>query len=285
MEQRAKFTVFRIQVQFSEVDSWFIFRRYTDFVRLNDRLRLIYPSFRLALPPKRWFGSNFDPNFLEDRQLGLQAFLNNITGHKEIVQSDPVREFFCLDDPPGAHDSLEESRALCESLEETVYNLRKDLATRDTQLARTKLELAEARHAIASLLEQGEKAGIQLSCPDINSSSPSIESDSSAADFMSRVEADQVRPMEQQFRQEHRTQQPTGNVINLSPERSTGIFSSPNCNINNSTEYSLHVHNIASAHKNLPETSDECFPEQNGHSVDNADGRAVPAVAKIISVT
>ncbi|XP_041457404.1 uncharacterized protein LOC121409558 [Lytechinus variegatus] len=116
MEQRAKFTVFKLNVQKTATEGYFIFRRYTDFTRLNMKLKILYPCFRLALPPKRWFGNNFDPIFLEDRMLGLQAFLNNITGHKEIRKSAPVKEFLCLNDPPGPHDSLEESRVMVESL-------------------------------------------------------------------------------------------------------------------------------------------------------------------------
>lgn len=136
----------------------------------------MFPGFRLALPPKRWFKDNYDSDFLEDRQLGLQAFLQNLIAHKDIANwyvtitfhviashiffivkgllnneqlllnhfnshapsnhmqmlllcygakrtrkqshahlclvfaSLGVREFLCLDDPPGPFDSLEESR-------------------------------------------------------------------------------------------------------------------------------------------------------------------------------
>ena len=104
------FQIFKIQVKKGSDDHWFIFRRYTDFVRLNKKLRILFPHFRLALPPKKWFGDNFDHNFLEDRMMGLQAFLNNIVGHRAVCNSHPVREFLCLDDPPGPHDSVEESR-------------------------------------------------------------------------------------------------------------------------------------------------------------------------------
>lgn len=48
------------------------------------QLKSLFPGFRLSLPPKRWFRNNFDKNFLEDRMIGLQAFLDNITGHKDI---------------------------------------------------------------------------------------------------------------------------------------------------------------------------------------------------------
>lgn len=45
----------------------------------------MFPGFRLALPPKRWFKDNYNPDFLEDRQLGLQAFLQNLVAHKDIA--------------------------------------------------------------------------------------------------------------------------------------------------------------------------------------------------------
>lgn len=45
----------------------------------------MFPGFRLALPPKRWFKNNYSADFLEDRQLGLQAFLQNLVAHKDIA--------------------------------------------------------------------------------------------------------------------------------------------------------------------------------------------------------
>lgn len=48
------------------------------------QLRKSFPNIRLSLPPKRWFRDNFDKNFIEDRQLGLQAFVDNCVGHKDI---------------------------------------------------------------------------------------------------------------------------------------------------------------------------------------------------------
>ncbi|XP_015416410.1 PREDICTED: sorting nexin-16 isoform X7 [Myotis davidii] len=37
MEERAKFTVYKIQVKKNPEESWVVFRRYTDFSRLNDK--------------------------------------------------------------------------------------------------------------------------------------------------------------------------------------------------------------------------------------------------------
>ncbi|XP_015210006.2 sorting nexin-16 isoform X1 [Lepisosteus oculatus] len=134
MEERAKFTVYKILVKKSQEESWVVFRRYTDFSRLNDKLKEMFPGFRLSLPPKRWFKDNYDPDFLEDRQLGLQAFLQNLVAHKDIANCMAVREFLCLDDPPGPFDSLEESRAFCETLEETNYRLQKELIEKQREI-------------------------------------------------------------------------------------------------------------------------------------------------------
>ncbi|XP_076321426.1 uncharacterized protein LOC143230958 [Tachypleus tridentatus] len=136
MERRARFTVFRICVKHLTTGSnWFVFRRYTDFVRLNRKLKVLFPGLRFSLPPKRWFGNNFDPLFLEDRLLGLQAYTVSIISHPEISKCKPVREFFCIDEPPSPYESIEESKALCESLEETVYKLRQKLREKDMEVS------------------------------------------------------------------------------------------------------------------------------------------------------
>lgn len=49
------------------------------------QLKELFPRFRLALPPKRWFKDNYDMEFLEERQLGLQAFLQNLIAHRDIT--------------------------------------------------------------------------------------------------------------------------------------------------------------------------------------------------------
>ncbi|XP_034067948.1 sorting nexin-16 isoform X2 [Gymnodraco acuticeps] len=151
MEERAKFTVFKVLVRKTADESWVVFRRYTDFSRLNDKLKDMFPGFRLSLPPKRWFKDNYDTDFLEDRQLGLQAFLQNLVAHKDIANSQAVREFLCLDDPPGPFDSLEESRAFCETLEESNYRLQKELQEKQKEIASLKRRLDEREQAILLL--------------------------------------------------------------------------------------------------------------------------------------
>ncbi|XP_069778149.1 sorting nexin-16 isoform X2 [Narcine bancroftii] len=189
MEERAKFTVYKILVKNHLEENWVVFRRYTDFSRLNDKLKEMFPGFRLALPPKRWFKDNYDPNFLEERQLGLQAFLQNLVAHKDITNSTSVREFLCLDDPPGPFDSLEESRAFCETLEETNYRLQKELADKQKEVEALK-KLLEEKHLHIEYLESRVR---ELSLEQEHIRRPSEqESECSGEVESSAVEADQA---------------------------------------------------------------------------------------------
>ncbi|XP_026063076.1 sorting nexin-16 [Carassius auratus] len=126
MEEKTKFTVYKILVKRAPEESWHIFRRYTDFSRLHDKLKEAFPSFNFTLPPKRWF-KNFSAEFLEERQLGLQNFLQSLSAHKEVRISEAVREFLCLDDPPTAFDDIRERWAFCETPGGTSGCLQRDL--------------------------------------------------------------------------------------------------------------------------------------------------------------
>ncbi|XP_032816583.2 sorting nexin-16-like [Petromyzon marinus] len=147
-EERAKFTVYKVRVERNAHDSWIVFRRYADFVRLHDKLRESFPELRMELPPKRWLRDNFHPGFLEVRQRGLQAYLYSVALNSRAARSAAVREFLCLDEPPGPFDSLEESRAFCESLEEANARLQRSLLERERELVSWRLEGEELRAAL-----------------------------------------------------------------------------------------------------------------------------------------
>ena len=103
--------VYKLRVEFKNGDCWFVFRRYTDFVRLYTQLRKQKTRIsHLTLPRKKWLGDNFAPSFLEDRIRGLQSFVDGLLSTPELISSKCVREFFCLDEPPVLSDTVEESR-------------------------------------------------------------------------------------------------------------------------------------------------------------------------------
>jgi hypothetical protein len=145
LEQKSRFTVFRLRVEDLINDQkWLVFRRYTDFVRLNQSLIQLFPSYRFSLPSKKWFGSNFDPIFLEERQLGLQIFLNNIISFKEVTNSRPVRQFLCLDEHNISNFELQTTHS-SNSSEESVLNLQSLLKSKESEIKALRQELNHLR--------------------------------------------------------------------------------------------------------------------------------------------
>ncbi|KAM7379041.1 hypothetical protein PAMP_004616 [Pampus punctatissimus] len=131
LEDRAKFTVYKILVSGGKADSWVIFRRYTDFCRLNDKLKELFPGLCLALPPKRWFKDNYDEEFLEERQIGLQTFLQNLT-------------------------------AFCETLEETYHRLQRELLEKQKEVDILKKTLEERENHISLLAKKVKALALPL---------------------------------------------------------------------------------------------------------------------------
>ncbi|XP_029658709.1 sorting nexin-16 isoform X3 [Formica exsecta] len=134
MEERARFTVYKLRVELKNGDCWFVFRRYTDFVRLLAQLkRQKVPIAHLSLPRKKWLGDNFAPSFLEERICGLQAFVNGILSSSILI---------------GV------SCAIFEALEDTIYNLRQQLRERDAILASEKARCNEFRKKLHQILSE-----------------------------------------------------------------------------------------------------------------------------------
>ncbi|XP_012218525.1 sorting nexin-16 [Linepithema humile] len=155
MEERARFTVYKLRVELKNGDCWFVFRRYTDFVRLLAQLKKQkVPISHLSLPRKKWLGDNFAPSFLEERIHGLQAFVNDILSSPIFIGVACVREFFCLDEPPVLSDTAEESRAIFEALEDTIYNLRQQLREYDAALKAEKAQCNELRNKLHQILSE-----------------------------------------------------------------------------------------------------------------------------------
>lgn len=124
--------IFKLRIENYEKNRfWLILRRFTDFTRLHSKLKSQFPSANLILPKKKWFGNNFNSNFIDSRIAGLQTFINTILNDIEMRNNPAVRDFFCLDDPPIFSDSIEENRAIFEAQEETIAFLKLQLKSRD----------------------------------------------------------------------------------------------------------------------------------------------------------
>lgn len=125
-------------------DCWLVLRRYTDFQRLNNKLRTTYPLLpALALPRKKLFGDNFSSLFLSNRVQGLQLFINAVMGNQTLRSSQIVRDFFCLDEPPVYSESVEECRAIFEAQEETIAHLKMQLRAKDELILSLQQQLTQ----------------------------------------------------------------------------------------------------------------------------------------------
>ncbi|XP_059200748.1 sorting nexin-16-like [Centropristis striata] len=196
LEERAKFTVYKILVTGSQGDSWVVFRRYTDFCRLNDKLKELFPSLRLTLPSKSWFKDNYDEDFLEERQNGLQTFLQNLMLHNDIISSEAVRHFLCLVEAPSPFDSLEESRVFCETLEDTNHRLQGELLENQREVDTLKKRLEEKENHISILLDKVKSMSLSSERPRQQTATTATDTntltagDTSAADGFKQKHTD-----------------------------------------------------------------------------------------------
>lgn len=70
--------------------TWRIHKRYNDFVDLHSHLQT--SGIPLSLPPKKIIG-NREPEFISERQQGLQKYLNGVLMNPILVSSLPARSF------------------------------------------------------------------------------------------------------------------------------------------------------------------------------------------------
>ena len=150
---RERFTLFKVEVN-DGLRTWIVYRRYSDFVLLNKKLRRLFPGFVLTLPPKRLFRNNFDRFFLQRRQRGLEEFMKHLFSLPDVLIADPVKKFFRLDNPPGPDEDLTASRGYCSSLETSIASLKRDLQDQDYELVRLRGDLATMQLNGGSLIRK-----------------------------------------------------------------------------------------------------------------------------------
>ncbi|KAH8277694.1 hypothetical protein KR018_003712 [Drosophila ironensis] len=154
MEERARFTVYKLRVENPETnDCWLVMRRYTDFVRLNGKLKQAFPNVALILPRKKLFGDNFNAVFLDNRVQGLQIFVNSVMAKEELRKCKLVRDFFCLDEPPSYSESMEECRAIFEAQEETITHLKLQIQSKNDLILGLQQKLREEMNEKEQLKE------------------------------------------------------------------------------------------------------------------------------------
>ncbi|KAM8712882.1 hypothetical protein ACLKA7_013244 [Drosophila subpalustris] len=172
MEERARFTVYKLRVENPDTnDCWLVMRRYTDFVRLNGKLKQAFPHVNLMLPRKKLFGDNFNAVFLDNRVQGLQMFVNSIMMKEQLRKHKLVREFFCLDEPPSYSESMEECRAIFEAQEETIAHLKLQIQNKNDLILSLQQKLREEMIEKEQLRE--DLKNINLDCSHCSSANDS----------------------------------------------------------------------------------------------------------------
>lgn len=103
--------VLRIQRGPIKENSWKILRRYNDFVELNKCLR---PSgILLPLPGKKVIG-NMRPDFIAERRLALQKYINTVLMNPILASSLPAKKFIDPDSYSSSfHDQAVQNASLC----------------------------------------------------------------------------------------------------------------------------------------------------------------------------
>ncbi|KAH8290545.1 hypothetical protein KR054_003910 [Drosophila jambulina] len=174
MEERARFTVYKLRVENPETnDCWLVMRRYTDFVRLNGKLKQSFPKLSLMLPRKKLFGDNFNAVFLDNRVQGLQIFVNSVMAKEELRKCKLVREFFCLDEPPSYSESMEECRAIFEAQEETIAHLKLQIQNKNDLILSLQQKLRDEMNEKEQLREAMKNMGLNCShCSSANEAEP-----------------------------------------------------------------------------------------------------------------
>ncbi len=73
-----------IQVS-SGIKKWTVYRRFRDFYFLDKQMRKCFPKLKIpALPPKRFFGSSTDREFVDSRKDQLESYLTTLVGIQSI---------------------------------------------------------------------------------------------------------------------------------------------------------------------------------------------------------
>eukprot|EP00094_Tigriopus_californicus_P008175 TCALIF_07871-PA protein Name:"Similar to Snx16 Sorting nexin-16 (Mus musculus)" AED:0.19 eAED:0.19 QI:0/1/0/1/1/1/2/0/144 len=105
---------------------------------LFQKIRTSFPLHPFEFPPRKWLGNQFDPLFLGRRIQRLQGFLSNVLDDPEVRDHEIVRHFFCFDAPPNRTSiPLEFDRAIFDTFEEVVHELREQLRAREILEATT----------------------------------------------------------------------------------------------------------------------------------------------------
>jgi hypothetical protein len=145
-----EFVVFKIMVVIAD-NTWFIKRRYQDFIVLHTAVKkLVAPDLLPPLPPKRIrMGiAKFDPDFLEERRSSLEKYLVRVLAIIGPERSETWDDF--LEFAPHALDQCIDLLRVVEPLQHVVHRL-KSLRASVNESSRQSMTSSSARKVAASI--------------------------------------------------------------------------------------------------------------------------------------
>ena len=120
-----EFALYVIEVQRDAGDQmpgaiWAIPRRYSEFHELHQRLRRRYPSTRSLEFPRRRVVMKFQKQFLQNRRLALEHYLQQLLQMPDVCRSRELRSFLSQSTISSQEDMSKESNA--QDIVSRIYN-------------------------------------------------------------------------------------------------------------------------------------------------------------------
>lgn len=75
-----------------------VWRRFRDFVGLADRLAVVHRGYFIPPRPEKTVVNSTEDNFIQERALQLQQYLNKVAAHPTLRQGNPLRIFLTHQD-------------------------------------------------------------------------------------------------------------------------------------------------------------------------------------------
>lgn len=88
-----RYTAYKVVVTKKGTEPTTLYKRYSEFLTMHEKLSKMFPRFDIRIPHKRRLGNNFDEKFIQARKMGLGEYLSSIVKNPIYVDTPPVREF------------------------------------------------------------------------------------------------------------------------------------------------------------------------------------------------
>ncbi|GAB0093622.1 PX domain-containing protein kinase-like protein [Sergentomyia squamirostris] len=161
--------VLRVQRGPLSENSWRLLRRYNDFVHLDKCLQI--SGIELPLPGKKIIG-NMHPEFIAQRRLALQEYINHVLMNPILASSLPTKKFVDPDSySTPFHDLALQNASLClradgqyalgQSLGPIGWRLRKHYFRVTQKLSAGRSSPGQAKHLVKSISQSHARNTIQ----------------------------------------------------------------------------------------------------------------------------